>query len=63
MARNNLLNLREYRGWPHAAAFVAKTLWFYTFTRPRPGAASGSALDAWRAGLRGDFTGHRRFLR
>ena len=25
MARNNLLNLREYRGWPHALVFVAKT--------------------------------------
>ena len=25
MARNNLVNLREYRGWPHALAFVAKT--------------------------------------
>ena len=38
MARNNLLNLREYKGWPHAMAFVAKTVWFYTFTRPAPGA-------------------------
>ena len=37
MARNNLLNLRDYRGWPHALAFVAKTVWFYTFTRPSPG--------------------------
>ena len=26
MARNNLVNLREYRGWPHALAFVAKTV-------------------------------------
>ncbi|MGN0064886.1 MAG: glycosyltransferase family 2 protein, partial [Nocardioides sp.] len=34
MARNNLLNLREYRGPLHALAFVAKTVWFYTFTRP-----------------------------
>ena len=25
MARNNLVNLREYRGWPHALMFVAKT--------------------------------------
>ena len=23
MARNNLVNLREYRGWSHALAFVA----------------------------------------
>ena len=30
MARNNLVNLREYRGWPHALMFVAKTAWFYT---------------------------------
>src|SRR4029078_4635215 len=37
MARNNRLNLREYRGWPHALAFVAKTAWFYTFTRPNLG--------------------------
>ena len=33
MARNNLLNLRTYRGWPHALAFVAKTVWFYLFTQ------------------------------
>jgi rhamnopyranosyl-N-acetylglucosaminyl-diphospho-decaprenol beta-1,3/1,4-galactofuranosyltransferase len=61
MARNNLVNLREYGGLLHAAAFVAKTLWFYTFTRRDPGRIRLS-LDAWRAALRGDFTGHRRFL-
>jgi rhamnopyranosyl-N-acetylglucosaminyl-diphospho-decaprenol beta-1,3/1,4-galactofuranosyltransferase len=62
MARNNLLNLREYRGWPHALAFVAKTVWFYLFTRWRPGRIVLS-LRAMYAGLRGDFTGHRRYLR
>jgi rhamnopyranosyl-N-acetylglucosaminyl-diphospho-decaprenol beta-1,3/1,4-galactofuranosyltransferase len=61
MARNNLLNLREYRGRPHALAFVAKTFWFYTFTRPSAGRILLS-VRAWRAALRGDFTGHRRFL-
>ncbi len=61
MARNNLVNLREYRGWPHALAFVAKTLWFYTVTRPS-WARLRLSLGAMRAGLRGDFTGHRRFL-
>jgi rhamnopyranosyl-N-acetylglucosaminyl-diphospho-decaprenol beta-1,3/1,4-galactofuranosyltransferase len=61
MARNNLLNLREYAGWTHAAAFVAKTLWFYTFTRRDPPRVKLS-VEAWRAALRGDFTGHRRFL-
>jgi rhamnopyranosyl-N-acetylglucosaminyl-diphospho-decaprenol beta-1,3/1,4-galactofuranosyltransferase len=61
MARNNLLNLREYRGRAHAAAFVAKTLWFYTFTRRDPGRIRLS-VDAWRAARRGDFTGHRRFV-
>jgi rhamnopyranosyl-N-acetylglucosaminyl-diphospho-decaprenol beta-1,3/1,4-galactofuranosyltransferase len=61
MARNNLLNLREYRGWPHALAFVAKTVWFYTFTRPDPRRIALS-VRAMYAGLRGDFTGHRRFL-
>jgi rhamnopyranosyl-N-acetylglucosaminyl-diphospho-decaprenol beta-1,3/1,4-galactofuranosyltransferase len=62
MARNNLVNLRDYKGWPHALAFVAKTLWFYTFTRPDPRRLVLS-LRAMYAGLRGDFTGHARFLR
>ena len=61
MARNNLVNLRLYRGWLHALAFVAKTLWFYTVTRPSR-ARLRLSLGAMRAGLRGDFTGHRRFL-
>lgn len=61
MARNNLLNLREYRGWPHALAFVVKTVWFYSLTRPSVSRLRLSA-SAMRAGLRGDFTGHERFL-
>ena len=61
MARNNLLNLREYRGWPHALAFVAKTVWFYLFTKPAPGRIVTS-VRAMYDGLRGDFTGHRRYL-
>jgi rhamnopyranosyl-N-acetylglucosaminyl-diphospho-decaprenol beta-1,3/1,4-galactofuranosyltransferase len=61
MARNNLLNLREYRGTAHALAFVAKTLWFYTFTKPSPHRI-GLSIRAWYAALRGDFTGHRRYL-
>ena len=62
MARNNLVNLRDYRGWPHALAFVAKTLWFYTLTHRQPARIALSAR-AWWAALRGDFTGHQRFLR
>ncbi len=62
MARNNLLNLRDYRGWPQALAFVAKTVWFYTFTRRDAGRLRMS-LGAMRDGLRGDFTGHLRYLR
>jgi rhamnopyranosyl-N-acetylglucosaminyl-diphospho-decaprenol beta-1,3/1,4-galactofuranosyltransferase len=62
MARNNLVNLREYGGRAHAAAFVAKTLWFYTFTRRDP-ARLRLSLRAWRDAWRGDFTGHERFLR
>jgi rhamnopyranosyl-N-acetylglucosaminyl-diphospho-decaprenol beta-1,3/1,4-galactofuranosyltransferase len=61
MARNNLVNLREYGGRLHAAAFVAKTLWFYPFTRRDPGRLRLS-VEAWRAARRGDFSGHRRFL-
>jgi rhamnopyranosyl-N-acetylglucosaminyl-diphospho-decaprenol beta-1,3/1,4-galactofuranosyltransferase len=62
MARNNLLNLRDYRGWPHALMFVAKTIWFYSFTRPSLQRLRLSA-GAMIAGLRGDFAGHERFLR
>jgi rhamnopyranosyl-N-acetylglucosaminyl-diphospho-decaprenol beta-1,3/1,4-galactofuranosyltransferase len=61
MARNNLLNLREYGGRLHAAAFVAKTFWLFTFTRRDLGRIRLS-IDAWRDARRGDFTGHRRFL-
>jgi rhamnopyranosyl-N-acetylglucosaminyl-diphospho-decaprenol beta-1,3/1,4-galactofuranosyltransferase len=61
MARNNLVNLREYAGRPHAAAFVAKTLWFYTFTHRDP-ARIRLSLRAWRDARRGDFSGHTRFL-
>ena len=62
MARNTLVNLRTYRGWPHALAFVAKTLWFYTLTRPSAARLRLSARGMY-AGLRGDFTGHGRYLR
>jgi len=62
MARNNLVNLRDYRGPVHAAAFVAKTIWFYTFTKPSPARIKLSGQAMW-AGMRGDFTGHRRFLK
>ncbi len=62
MARNNTVNLREYRGWPHVAMFVVKTVWFYLFTRPAP-ARIGLSARGIVAGLRGDFTGHERFLR
>ena len=50
MARNNLVNLRDYRGRLHALAFVVKTVWFYTFTRPSPARLRLSA-GAMRAGL------------
>ncbi|MGA8848108.1 MAG: glycosyltransferase family 2 protein [Nocardioides sp.] len=62
MARNNTLNLRDYRGWVFVVMFWVKTLWFYLFTRPQPRRIALSARAA-SAGLRGDFTGHRRYLR
>jgi rhamnopyranosyl-N-acetylglucosaminyl-diphospho-decaprenol beta-1,3/1,4-galactofuranosyltransferase len=61
MARNNTLNLRRYRGWPHVLMFWAKTVWFYSLSRPRPSRIVMSARAAY-AGLRGDFGGHRRYL-
>lgn len=61
MARNNLVNLRDYRGPLHALAFVVKTVWFYTFTRPNAARLRLSAR-AMRAGLAGEFEGHERFL-
>ena len=44
-----------------ALAFVAKTGWFYTFTQPPARRLVTSARAMW-AGLRGDFTGHLRFI-
>lgn len=61
MARNNVVNLRDYRGWLLVLAFVVKTVWFYAFTRPSAGRLRLSASGI-RAGLRDDFTGHARFL-
>jgi rhamnopyranosyl-N-acetylglucosaminyl-diphospho-decaprenol beta-1,3/1,4-galactofuranosyltransferase len=61
MARNNVVNLRDYRGWLAVLAFLVKTVWFYSFTRPDASRLRLSA-EAVRAGLKGDFTGHRRFL-
>ncbi|WP_240771161.1 glycosyltransferase [Nocardioides sp. GY 10113] len=61
MARNNVLNLREYRGWVHVLLFWVKTVWFYLFTRPAPPRIALSAR-AGAAGLRGDFSGHERYL-
>jgi rhamnopyranosyl-N-acetylglucosaminyl-diphospho-decaprenol beta-1,3/1,4-galactofuranosyltransferase len=62
MARNNTLNLRAYRGWPHVLLFWLKTVWFYLLTHPQPRRIPLSARAAYD-GLRGDFTGHERFLR
>jgi len=62
MCRNNVANLREYVGVLGVLAFLVKTLWFYTFTR-RDLARLRTSLGAMRAGWRGDFTGHRRYLR
>lgn len=61
MARNNVLNLRDYRGWPFVLMFWLKTIWFYLFTRRQPGRIVMSARAAY-AGLRGDFSGHERYL-
>ena len=61
MARNNLVNLRDYRGPLHAMAFVVKTLWFYTFTRPNASRLKLSAR-AMRDGIAGEYDGHERFL-
>jgi rhamnopyranosyl-N-acetylglucosaminyl-diphospho-decaprenol beta-1,3/1,4-galactofuranosyltransferase len=61
MARNNVVNLRDYRGWLAVLAFLVKTVWFYLFTRRDLHRITLSA-GAARAGLRGDFTGHRRYL-
>jgi rhamnopyranosyl-N-acetylglucosaminyl-diphospho-decaprenol beta-1,3/1,4-galactofuranosyltransferase len=62
MARNNVVNLRDYKGGAAVLAFLAKTVWFYLFTRPSAHRLALSA-SAVAAGLRGDFSGHRRYLR
>jgi rhamnopyranosyl-N-acetylglucosaminyl-diphospho-decaprenol beta-1,3/1,4-galactofuranosyltransferase len=61
MVRNNVVNLRSYVGVLGVLAFLVKTVWFYTFTRPQA-ARLRLSLEALRAALRGDFTGHQQFL-
>ncbi len=61
MCRNNVANLHEFVGLHGVLAFVVKTVWFYTFTRPAPGRLRTSLGAMW-AGWRGDFTGHGRYL-
>jgi rhamnopyranosyl-N-acetylglucosaminyl-diphospho-decaprenol beta-1,3/1,4-galactofuranosyltransferase len=61
MVRNNTTNLREYVGLLGVLAFLVKTVWFYSFTRRQQGRLRLSA-EAFVAAVRGDFTGHERFL-
>ena len=61
MCRNNVANLREFVGLHGVLAFLVKTVWFYTFTRTDFHRLRMS-LGAMRAGWRGDFTGHLRYL-
>ncbi len=61
MGRNNVVNLRTYRGTLHALAFVAKTIWFYLFTRRdlrRLRLSLRAMLDGWR----GRWGRHVRYL-
>jgi len=62
MVRNNVTNLRDYGGPLRVLPFLVKTVWFYAFTRPDVHRLRLSA-EAFRAAVRGDFTGHERFLR
>ena len=52
MARNNTVNLRRYRGWPHVLMFWAKTVWFYLLTRPRPRPAADERAGGVRRAAR-----------
>ena len=61
MVRNNITNLREYVGVLGVVAFLVKTVWFYSLTRPSLRRLRLSA-EAAAAARRGDFTGHQRFL-
>ncbi|WP_188780743.1 glycosyltransferase [Marmoricola endophyticus] len=62
MCRNNVANLRTYRGLPWVAAFAAKTVWFYLFTRPDLRRLRMS-LAAMHDGFWGRWGRHERYLR
>jgi len=62
LVRNNLTNLRQYVGRLGVLAFVLKTIWFYSFTRPSLKRLRLS-WEAAQAARGGDFTGHRRFVK
>jgi rhamnopyranosyl-N-acetylglucosaminyl-diphospho-decaprenol beta-1,3/1,4-galactofuranosyltransferase len=62
LVRNNITNLREYVGRLGVLAFVLKTIWFYSFTKPSLKRLRLS-LEAATAARKGDFTGHLRFVK
>ena len=61
LVRNNITNLRQYVGRVGVLAFVLKTLWFYSFTRPSWKRLRLSR-EAAAAARKGDFTGHLRYV-
>ena len=62
MARNNLVNLREYGGSPARRWRSSPRRCGSTRSPGRDPGRIRLSVEAWRAALRGDFTGHRRFL-
>lgn len=61
LCRNNTNNLKNYRSAIHALAFIAKTYWFYLFTKPSWSKLKFVHAALW-AGWRGNFNQHRSFI-
>ena len=61
MCRNNVANLRAYAGPARRARVRGQDVLVLPFTRRDLGRLRMS-LGAMRAGWRGDFTGHRKYL-
>lgn len=61
ICRNDIVNLREYRGVHFSLAFVCKVVWFYLFTRPNL-KKLGIACQAMWHGFKKDFSYHNNYM-
>lgn len=62
MCRNNIRNLLDYKGLAISILFIAKVIWFYSFTKPNISKLKIGLNGIWHGIVR-NFTQHFQFLK